>query len=660
MGNFAYTPTTLCPLKKQRLLQNIAIIDIETTRWIDDTHGMSQKQLGEWHNKPIEPFLLGLLKDNEVTFYEGKNCIEDFLKDWLVYQNRNYITFAHNGGKFDFIPLYEATKRDPLLSKRFFSRPFMAHSRMLALTIKDHHKHAWKFRDSYALLSAGLSNLCRDWKPEHKKLELPEDIPYEGNETLWKTYLTNDLWSLYEILKMFNEVIADVGGSVSYTIAGTAMATFRKKFLKQEIPTYFIWNDFIREGYSGGRVEIFNMYAMDVNSPYYYYDCNSEFPSVMLKDKFAVSKPKRVHYKDADECKGKCGMMECDVITPPDLDIPILPYRADEKKLLFPLGNWTATYEFCLIEKALEYGYDIRPRRVIEFEGENIFHDYVSTFYDLKSHSEGAVKQTMKLLLNSLYGKFGEKPDKEELITDPSEDITGTFPMNDDFGYSIRKFRKHNAHHLPEISARVTALAQLRLYSFIEDVQRRGGTVYYCDTDSVITDCRMPTSKLLGEFKLEHEFYEGVFLAPKTYCLHTYDKDEELIQTLKGFSKYKKRHLDFEDYVNALPPKNDYTAFHENLISPASFKTIMRRHLDGFVTEVTQKSIKSSYNKREILENLTTRPLQVIDGLVQWKRPPSSRVRRTSTLPRKSPTGLHRRKPTNFMAATTRSLATMT
>jgi len=622
MSNYSYTPKTLAPLKKQRLLNNIAVFDIETNRWADDTHGMSTEEINSWHNKKIEPFLAGLLIDGEVTFYEGADCINDFLRDYLVHANRKYVCFAHNGGKFDFLALYESLKRNKKLGERFFSRPFMAHSRMLALTVKDHHKHAWKFRDSYSLLSAGLPDLCRDWKPEHSKLDMPIDVPYKGNEALWKKYLTNDLWSLYDILNLFNGVIKDVGGSVGYTIASTAMSTFRKKFLTQEIPTYFIWNDFIRGGYSGGRVEIFNMYAMNVDKPYYYYDCNSEYPSVMYDNIFAIGKPERVHYKDADECKGKCGMMECDVITPPDLDIPILPYRTEEKKLLFPLGSWTATYEFSLIEKAIRYGYDIRPKRVIEFEGDSIFREYVGRFYDLKKHSEGAVRQTMKLLLNSLYGKFGERPDKEELITDPDEDITGALPLNDDFGYCVRKFRKHNAHHLPEISARVTALAQLRLYSFIEKVQQRGGRIYYCDTDSVITDIRMPTSQELGDFKLEHEFIEGVFLAPKTYCLHTYETDNPYKFVMKGFSKSLKEHLTFKDFEKALPPHNDYTAFQEYRVQPASFKTIMRRHLDGFVTEVTKKSIKSPYNKREVLDDLSTRPLQVINGEVQWKIPP--------------------------------------
>jgi len=627
--NYNFVPKALAPLKKQRLLDKIAVFDMETSPWLMDTYGMTEKEVMRWHNKPIKPFLVGLLIDGEITYYDGKDCVKDFLIDYLHFSRRPYICFAHNGGKFDFLSLYETLRSDPELSEKFTAKAHMAHSRMIAMTVYDKHKHTWKFRDSFALLSSSLEKLCEDFKPEHNKLEMSEEdyhIPYKGHEQFWKRYLDNDLWSLFEILTMFNKVIAEVGGCVGFTIASTAMSTFRKKFLKQPIPTYFKWNNFVRIGYSGGRVEVFNMYAMDVNKPYYYYDCNSEYPSVMYEQKFPISKPERVHYKDADECIGKCGIMECDVITPPDLDIPILSFRTPDKKLLFPLGSWRASYEFSLIEKALKYGYVIKPKRVIEFQGERIFNEYVGRFYDLKKHSEGAVQKTMKLLLNCLYGKFGEKSEREELVTDPDDDIIGTFPTDSEFGYTIRKFLRYSGHHLPAIAARVTALAQLRLYNFIEYAQSKGGTIYYCDTDSVITDVRLPTSRELGEWKLEHEFIEGAFLAPKTYCLHTFDKDKPFKLVMKGFSKSLQNHLTLKDFERALPPHNDFTPFQEMRISPASFKTIYRRHLDGFVTEVSKKSIKQIYTKRKINDDLTTEPLQVINGEVQWAVQPSEEL----------------------------------
>lgn len=599
-------PKALAPLNVARPIKKMAIFDIETNEWIDDTFGMKPEDIQkDWHNKPLAPFLVMFYKDGVIKHFDGPDCMRKFLIAYLKHENRNYVCYAHNGGKFDFIALYETLVRDPYLSKRFFPKPFLAHGSIISLKIKDNHKHVWHFRDSYALLQGSLDSLCKSFNPAHVKLTRPKQS-YNKAKKEWLVYCQNDCKALYDILQKFNQIIIDIGGSVGYTIASTAMLTFRKKFLHFPIPNYFSYNTMIRQAYYGGRVEIINMYARDTGRPYYYYDINSLYPWCMKKFKYPVSLPRSVAYKDADEVKDKCGIMECHVISPPDLDIPILPYRDEARgKLLFPLGEWNAWYEFSLIEKALKYGYDIKPKRIWEFDGEDIFSEYVDRIYMLKQNSEGAEKQTMKLLLNSLYGKFGEKHEREELITDPDEDITGSYPYDSVFGYSIRKFNRYSAYHLPAIASRVTSQAQIKLYSYIEYVQAHGGTIYYMDTDSLITDIRIPTSEELGDLKLECDFSSGIFLAPKTYYLNTYEKGGKII--MKGFSKSFKDHFGFKEFEEALlTGKKDQ--FQEWRIAPASLKKIRIRHLDGFCTLVEPRSIQEDYNKREVLPDFTTRP----------------------------------------------------
>ena len=610
MPNYQYMPRLLQPLRKQRVLRNIAVFDIETDEWADDTYGMGPTERNSWQNRRITPFLAMFFNGDAMKFYEGQDCIRQFLTDYLRHENRKYVTFAHNGGKFDFLALYETLIRDEHLSRRFYPKPFLAHGRVIALTIKDKDRHVWHFRDSYSLLQGSLESLCKSFQPSHRKLSRPQ-APYTQERDAWRLYGENDCRSLYEVLELFNGIIQDVGGSVGYTIASTAMLTFRKKFLQQEIPNYFPYNSLFRNAYYGGRVEIINMLARDQGKPYYYYDVNSEYPDVMANHPYPVSKPLNVRYKDAEECRGKSGIMECSIIAPPDLHIPLLPYRDTiTGKLLFPLGRWYGWYEYSLIESALDHGYDIVPHRCYEFKQSHIFREYVERFYDLKCHSEGAERQTMKLLLNALYGKFGEHQEREELITDPDVDITGSYPYDDVFGYSIRKFIRYSAYHLPAIAARVTSLAQLKLYGYIEQIQKAGGTVYYMDTDSIVTDVRIPTSSELGGLKLEQEFIAGVFLAPKTYCLKLYDKDEQGNDekiVMKGFSKSIRRHLTYKDFEEALLT-GDYSKFTEYIIEPASMKTVHVRHLDGFVTILNVKTIRSGYDKRIINPDFSTSP----------------------------------------------------
>lgn len=620
MSNYQFVPFSLAPLKKTRHLKKLAVVDIETDRWVDDTYGMKQKDIDAWHDKKIRPFLVTFYDGEATHHFDGPDCISDFFNYYLKFKYRSYVCFAHNGGKFDFIAFYDYLVHDPVFSKRFWIKPLLVHGRIISFIIHDYKKHTWHFRDSYPLLLSSLAKLSESFNPTHHKLEMPEpeDMThtehYQNNSDIWKHYCENDCLALYEIMNMFIKIIEDVGGCIGHTAPSTAMLTFRKKFLHIEIPTYYAYNPIFRNAYYGGRTEVFNMYAMEKGTPYYYYDINSQYPSVMADNVYPISMPMSVRYANAEDSIGRCGIMECDIVAPPDLDIPILPYKDTlRNKLIFPLGQWHGWYDFCFIEKALKYGYTVKPYRTYEFQAEYLFKEYVEQFYKLKCETDGAFKAIMKTLLVSLYGKFAEHEEQEELITDPNEDITGSYPYDDTFGYSTRTVKRLRAHQLLAIASRVTSYAQLKLYSYFEKIRQAGGTVYYCDTDSVITDVRIPTSKELGDIKMEYEIIEAVFLAPKAYALHCYDKDKEYKFVMKGFSPEFKKHITMQDFRNALPPKNDFTPFHEQIIRPASFKQIHVRNLQGFVTMVETKSVKSIYDKREILQDLTTRPWIIND-----------------------------------------------
>ena len=392
--------------------------------------------------------------------------------------------------------------------------------------------------------------------------------------------------------------------------------------MKTNYETYHNFNNFFRQSYYGGRTEIFNMHAKDSDKPFYLYDINSLYPYVMYNNSFPISMPKKVRYKNIHEIIDKSGIMEAQIITPPDLDIPILPFHREDSRLIFPLGRWTGVYEFSLLAKALDYGYVIKPLRTWEFDSAPIFKDYVDRFYSLKTQSTGAEQEIYKLLLNSLYGKWGERPDRKELITDPDVHLEGLMPFDTIFGYAIRTFKQNSAYHLPAISIRVTALAQLELYKLIERIIQANGIIYYCDTDSVITDIRLPTSSKLGDIKLETTFMEGIFLMPKVYYLKLYDSDQKpsfcsdfkknddkVKIRIKGFTRNIHPYLlDINIWKNALY-KHDYRPFHEQKIRPASLNEIRIRHLHGFVTLVENKNIKHTYDKRKILKNYDTEPL---------------------------------------------------
>lgn len=623
-----FLPTFLSPLSKTYSLKNIAVMDIETNRWLDyqELKGIPIDTLKkDWHNRALPPFLVCFYDHTtkEQHAFDGKNCMEKFLKFYLTKPYRNKITYAYNGGGFDFTSLHETLVRSPHF-KGFIPQLIYVNGGIMIMKIKDKNRNSWQFRDAMYLLKGGLPALCKSFNPKVKKLKMPEPPEgvkatdhYKDNKQAWQSYCMNDCKSLAEILSTFNDLIINkIGGCIGATASSTAMRTFRRRFLKINLPCYFSWNNFIRLGYYGGRTEVFNMYAKLRGTPYYYYDVNSMYPSVMYDNIYPISVPKRVTYQDPWDCAGRCGFMECRVETPEGIDIPVLPYRDvdNHSKLLFPLGNWKGVYEFSLIEKALELGYTIKPMRTIEFEGDYLFKEYIDTLYPIKQNSVGALREVAKLLMNGLYGKFGEHSEREILITEPEADILGTYPIaNDPMGYTTKKIVKYCAHHLPAISARVTALAQLKLYKAIEHIQAKKGIVYYCDTDSMITDTKMPTSDRLGDWGLEAEITRAVFFAPKAYCYEYFDdKKVKIVQKLKGFSHDFTETLTFDDFRKALPPWNDYKVFNEPSMHPASFKEISTRSLCGFSTVVKTRTIQKEYDKRTISEDYSTKPLIVM------------------------------------------------
>lgn len=612
MSNYRFKAKSLNPLKKSRFLSNFGVFDIETSSWLDNTVGVDPEIVNSYHNKFIDPFLLVYYNGSDFYVYKYENCVKDFLKDFLTHKNRGKIVFSHNGGKFDTLAVYQVFVGDPFFYERFDCQPLLQGSRIMSFKVWDSSGHVWDFRDSFSLLPKSLDSLCHSFKPDHVKLERPQ-VDFSCDPKTWVNYCKYDCLSLYEILLKFDNVIRDIGGCIGYTIASTSLRTFRKRFLKTDLETYYEYNDFFKRGYYGGRTEVFRMIANEIDSPFYVYDVNSMYPFIMRSYDYPVSRPMKINPYDVDEFKGQCGVAHVEVNAPPDLYFPVLPYHREDKKLVFPLGSWEGVYEFNMLNKAVKMGYDVKTKYAWVFDTQPLFKGYVDYFYRLKNNSEEAEREIYKFLLNTLYGKFAEKSERSEIITNPDVNLTGLLPFDTVFGYAIKKNKSFSPYHLPMISIMVTSLAQLRLYEYFEKIINRGGKIFYCDTDSIVTDIRIDTDDRLGGLKLENTFKRGIFLAPKTYYLELFDtiegNDKKI--RIKGFTNNVKNKINKWEVWHKALTKQDFTPFYEQKIRPASLNEIRIRHLNGFVTLLDEKTIKNVYDKRQILEDFNTIPLIV-------------------------------------------------
>jgi hypothetical protein len=115
-----------------------------------------------------------------------------------------------------------------------------------------------------------------------------------------------------------------------------------------------------------------------------------------------------LHYPNA------FGFFYCKISAPSYKDHPILSARIKTKsgiRSLFPTGNWEGMYFSEELYNAQKYGYEFEILWGYTFEKGFVFKDYINDLYNLrlKYPKSDPMNLVCKLLLNSLYGRFGRK-----------------------------------------------------------------------------------------------------------------------------------------------------------------------------------------------------------------------------------------------------------
>ncbi|XP_039313511.1 uncharacterized protein LOC120359579 [Solenopsis invicta] len=253
----------------------------------------------------------------------------------------------------------------------------------------------------------------------------------------------------------------------------------------------------------------------------------------------------------------------------------------DERELE---GTWIS----CELRKAVEKGYLVRQvseiwhYSVARYDHDTrqggLFTRYINSFLQLKQEASGwssecmddkskarylreyeeiegivlnrnnisrnpGLRSVAKLCLNSFWGKFGQQsnlPTTEivespqrfaTLLTSPEHEITDILPVNDGVLYVSWRLREEAVVASPitnvVIAAYTTAQARLKLYSYLEKLDRR---VLYCDTDSCIYSCS-------GDLN-EYEPRTGNFLGDMTHELESYGNASYIESFVSGGPKF--------------------------------------------------------------------------------------------------------------------------
>jgi len=402
-----------------------------------------------------------------------------------------------------------------------------------------------------------------------KKMRKPKNLGEKAKtkQELYelKRYNKQDCKISKEFMEYFQKAINELGGELKITIASCSMDLFRRKYLKKPIHHESInVRDLVFESYYGGRTEAFGrgriktLLKNNKKEFLYYLDFNSMYPYVMQKEYPNPSSCKRLTtFNNIEEnIKKYHGVTKCDIGSPLWLKYPLLPYRDD--KLVFPLGTFTGTWNNIELRKALELGYKIIKvhEAIIYTQTITPFKEWVNDLYNkrMKYKKDGneIMSYASKIILNSLYGKFGSKTIEEVKFIDlwkKKRIRTGYYMQNPKdyesrFGYIIKEKECEENYVIPIFASCVTAYSRLELYDAIVKYD-----AVYCDTDSVFTLKKPEKDETqLGGLKIEGVVVDGLIIKPKAYYIKTIDK--EFIK-FKGINRIDKEM--FNDLIDNKP-----------------------------------------------------------------------------------------------------------
>jgi len=504
--------------------------------------------------------------DYKKTFYSTQELIEEVKTNYIF---RNSVLFAtnlsfdffgtffSNEDKKNFFTLFRGS--DLLMAEsHFYKEKFVAFSQ--APTKSKKTLKSLKFLDSLNFAKLSVSKMGQIIGVS--KLECPSFIgKYPKNDQEWeimKEYNLRDSEVTLKFMKFLIKGMEELGATFKNTLASTSMSLFKNKYLKD---TYYQPSEDILleqfESYFGGRTEAFERgYFKNYN----YYDFNSLYPSVMAQEEFPDPNSLRIVYKNTNKYINNFhGCSKVDVYVPSTIKYPVLPHKTDIGKVIFATGKISGWYTHIELREAVKQGCVIIKVYKTHYFTKNCrpFKEFVTDLYNLRlkyKQEMNPMEYLVKILMNSLYGKFGQKfLDKNNVVHESSVSEKQLLkydkfePIGDSGFYRITDSSKPSAFCIPIWASYVAAYGRVKLHRAILETEP-----IYCDTDSLITDKTLPESSVLGELKLEMKVKEGIVVRPKFYALMSEDDDEYV--KIKGLGK----RLSYFEFVGLLKsPLND-------------------------------------------------------------------------------------------------------
>lgn len=523
--------------------------------------------------------------EEEHTFYSISN-FWDLTENFISYcqeqdNSKTFIMFAHNM-EFDFRQLDGY--------RELFSRGWTLVSHYIKQSV-----FIFIFEKEGIILNiwSTTNYVQKPLKKIGKIVNLPKmDVDFdEDSDEYLAVYCMRDTRIIYLFIKQLIDFLESNDLSRLKPTAGSlSLNIFRhsfyhdygglarlKKYGKPINKPIYIHNwvkciELERESYKGGITDCFqvgfrkNVYKLDINSMYpkSMRDCYLPYKLIAWKHEGANSQ--QTLMKLYRKTKPFYGVIAKVIISLPKQYAYILHD--------FGLGKSTFCYgkelEVVLCTPELEfvekYGKILQIKQIAIYRTKRIFRKFVKFFYSLrqyykKIHNEVYV-EFCKLILNTLYGKFGQKETLSKMLTKEDKHILRyseliklmiekrkeQLELSDEqlketilyLGtiehvcelyliskklYVIEKTQRNSENSFVAISSFITSYSRMLLIKYILIARRKN--VYYTDTDSLFVNQEgyYNLQEYIDEYQLgmlknehpENKTYDCTFYAPKFY-----------------------------------------------------------------------------------------------------------------------------------------------
>jgi len=513
------------------------------------------------------------------------NSIDDFIR-WCSNPKENYVLYFHNlkfDGEYIFSYLlengYTCIKDKKDREDKTFTCLISDTGQFYSIEIffeTKNKKHINKVTiyDSLKILNFSVDQIAKDFNLPIRKLELDYKLKREVGHILTDEeidYIKNDVTIMAMALDiMFKEDLTKM------TIGSDALSNYKKinfNFNKYfPILPYEIDKD-IRQSYKGGFTYLNDCYKEKETGSGIVLDVNSLYPSVMMYEKLPFGDP--IYFE---------GKYEEDILYPLYIQTISCSFKIKEGKIptiqiknnmSFIPNEYIKSSEGDIVTLTLtnvdlelffnHYDVDfLKYHSGWKFRSiKGLFTDYINYWSDKKIQSKkdgnSALYRIAKLMLNSLYGKFGLNPN-----------VRSKYPILEDgvVKYKMYPMETREPIYIP-IASFITSYARFKTITTSQKIKEYSINKYgkdfyvYSDTDSIhclfdsdeeLKDFIEIDDYKLGAWKLESKFCKGKYIRQKCYIELGYD--EKLNVTVAGLPKKLGNIITFDNFEKGFTTEN--------------------------------------------------------------------------------------------------------